>query len=376
MPTAKKDTSKTKRPRKKPVPNTTAKKTETKATVKRSLREDLTLPFVSLYKWARSLKTASPHQSFRRTYRRDYARSLKMPGYIAFTKEVWQVLWRNKSIFGLLVGVYALISGVLVGMASQSTYTQIGGLIRETGGDIFQGNFGNISEAGMLLLASLSGGINPNLSESQQLISGLLVLMIWMTTVWLLRALLAGHTPKLRDGLYSAGAPIVPTFILAVFAILQLVPAAVAAIGISAAMPTGLVSSGVEAMLFWAVVALLLLLSLYWLTSTIIALVVVTLPGMYPFYALKTANELVVGRRPRIILRIVWLIVTTVLAWGIIMIPIILFDAWLKGLWQPIEWLPIVPVSLLVCSSVSVVWIASYVYLLYRKVVDDDAAPA
>src|SRR5690606_852821 len=100
--------------------------------------------------------------------------------------------------------------------------------------------------------------------------------------------------------------------------------ASLASIAISAAMPTGLISEGVEAMLFWTVVILLMVLSLYWVTSTLIALVVVTLPGMYPLRALRTAHELVVGRRLRIVLRIVWLFFATVVFWALIMIPIIL----------------------------------------------------
>jgi hypothetical protein len=58
------------------------------------------------------------------------------------------------------------------------------------------------------------------------------------------------------------------------------------------------------------------------------------------------------------------------------MVPIILLDTWIKGMLPAIEWLPVVPVALLVMSTLTVVWVASYVYILYRKVVDDDAAPA
>lgn len=272
--------------------------------------------------------------------------------------------------------MYALVSAVFVGMASQNTYTQLGELLRSTSNEVFEGDISQVSEAGLLLLTGLSGGLNPSLGEAQQLISGLLVLLIWLTTVWLLRAFLAGHTPTLKDGLYNSGAPIMPTLLLSLLLIIQLIPAALAAIGISAAMPTGLISQGVESMLFWMVVLLLFLLSLYWVTSTFIALVVVTLPGMYPLRALKTAHELVVGRRLRVVLRMVWLLFVTLLLWVVIMVPIIMFDAWLKGAWPAIQWLPIVPVALLVSGSASAVWVASYIYLLYRKVVDDDAAPA
>jgi hypothetical protein len=38
--------------------------------------------------------------------------------------------------------------------------------------------------------------------------------------------------------------------------------------------------------------------------------------------------------------------------------------------------LPMVPVIMTLLGSVIVVWSASYIYLLYRKVVEDDAQPA
>jgi hypothetical protein len=62
--------------------------------------------------------------------------------------------------------------------------------------------------------------------------------------------------------------------------------------------------------------------------------------------------------------------------WAIVMIPIILIDSWIKGLWSAISWLPVVPVAFLLMSSLSVVFVSAYVYLLYRRIVDDDAKPA
>jgi hypothetical protein len=343
-----------------------------------SRRRTLLAPITAVAGWIRGLRSESPHRSFRRTYRRDYVRPLELPGYVAFGVEVWRTLWRYKITFGLLTATYAITGGALVGLASQSTYTQLGELLRTTGGDVFSGNFGRLGEAGLLLIAGLSGGLNPNISETQQLLAGLLVVMVWLTTVWLLRAFLAGHKPNLRDGFYNAGAPIIPTILVSLFLVIQLIPAALVPIGLYAALATDpqLLSGGVEAMLFWAVASLLLLLSLYWITSTLIALVIVTLPGMYPLKAVKTAGDLVRGRRSRILRRIAWLLVITALIFSIVMVYVIMFDAWLKGLLPALEWLPLVPVTLAIVSSSTVVWMASYVYLLYRKVVDNDAASA
>lgn len=343
---------------------------------RQSKKKSVVRPAKRIIEARKSLQPKSPHKSFRKTSRRDYARSLAIPGYIAFTVKVWRTLLQHKSIFIGLVLTYSLATAVLVGFVSQSTYTQFAELLRESGSEVMGGNLNQVEEIGLLLLAGLSGILSPQLDQAQQLMSGLLIILIWLTTVWLLRAILAGQTPRLRDGLYNSGAPIVPTILLTAILILQLIPAALAIIGISAALPTGLVSGGVEAMVFWIFVLLLFLLSLYWMVSTVMALVVVTLPGMYPLRALKAAHELVVGRRLRLVLRVVWLAFVTLLVWIGILLPTIVIDSWIKELIPFIEWLPLVPVVLLILSSASVVWVAAYVYLLYRKVVDDDTAAA
>lgn len=325
---------------------------------------------------SRSFLARRPHRSFRRTYRRDYVRSLDLPGYWSFTNSVRRTLWESRRLFIWVVVVYALFSALLVGLASQDTYTTLSTTLRDTSGEIFTGNWGEIGKAGLLFATSVTGSLTATPTEAQQIYAGLIALLIWLTTVWLLRATKAGQRPRFRDGLYNAGAPIVPTTAVALALIVQLVPAALAVIAFSAAMSTGFLTGGVEAMLFTVVATLLIVLSVYWVTSTLIALTVVTLPGMYPMRALKTAGDLVIGRRLRILFRWLWLAMITLAAWVLVMIPIIIFDTWLKSLLPAIEWLPIVPMTLLIMSSLTITFVSAYVYLFYRKVVEDDAAPA
>lgn len=58
---------------------------------------------------------------------------------------------------------------------------------------------------------------------------------------------------------------------------------------------------------------------------------------MYPFHAVKTAGDLVVGRRLRILLRLLWLGVMVIVLWLIILIPIILLDGKIKELWPVVN---------------------------------------
>ena len=317
-----------------------------------------------------------PHRSFRRTRRRDYARSLKLPGYWAFTAEVAAFLWRYKKTFLLLAFVYALVTATFVGIVSQSSYEQINETLKETGGQMFAGQWWEIGKAGLILGTGIMGSLSNTPNDLERGVAVIVGLLVWLTTIWLLRALMAGKKPRLRDGLYGAGAPIVATFFLFIVLLIQLLPLALAALALSAASTTGLIDGGIEAMVFWSVEILLLLVSLYWLASTFFALVIVTLPGMYPMRALASAGDLVIGRRLRIFLRFLWLFVLTFITWALIIIPIILIDGWLKPIWPAIAGVPIVPVSLLVVASLSLVWASSYTYMLYRKVVDDGAAPA
>jgi hypothetical protein len=317
-----------------------------------------------------------PHRSFRLTRRRDYRRSLVLPGFFSFTKEVNRTVWRHKRIFIWLGIVYAVLTVGLVGLASQDTYTTLTDTLNETGASVFDGNWGQIGEASLLFLSVVTVGLNATPSEAQQIYAALLVLMVWLTTIWLLRNLLAGHKVRMRDGLYSAGAPLVSSFLIALVMLVQLLPVALAIIGYSAASVSGLLTNGIEAMLFWVAAAGLGALSLYWLTSSFFALIIATLPGMYPMKALRTAGDMMVGRRLRILYRLLWMFLCIAVTWLLVMLPIVLIDTWLKNLWPAIQWLPIIPVVLLLLSTFTLIWACSYVYLLYRKVVDDDSAPA
>jgi len=355
---------------------TNSKAQRKQPTRKQKLVTTVMRPFRALRASVATFKARRPHTSFRLTRRREYRRSLELPGLFAFTATVNKTIWKHRKIFLPLAVVYALLSSVLIGIGSQDTYSTLTDTLSETGSEIFKGNVGEIGKAGLLFVSIAGSGLSGTPTESQQIYTILLALLIWVTTVWLLRNLLANHKVRMRDGLYSAGSPIVATFLVSLLFIIQLIPLALATIGYSAATVSGLLNGGVAALLFWIFAGLLGVLSLYWVTSTFFALIIVTLPGMYPLQALRTAGDMVVGRRLRILLRLLWMGLVIVVAWIIVTIPFILLDAGIKNLWPGLESLPIIPIVLLVLGVVSFIWTASYVYLLYRKVVDDDANPA
>jgi hypothetical protein len=316
------------------------------------------------------------HRSFCVTRRRDYARPLNLPGYFAFTKYVWKTIWRHRRVFMSLVLLYSLVTITVIGISSQDNYELLTNVLHSTDDGAFGDNFGKLGEAGLVSIVAMTGGLSQSMTEAQQIYTGFIFLLVWLATVWLLRNLLAGHKVKLRDGLYNAGAPIIPTIIIFLLFIVQLIPFALALIGYSAASSSGLLDGGIPAMLFWVVDILLVTLSLYWVTSTFFALIIVTLPGMYPLKAIRTASDLVMGRRFRILLRLIWMIICVAVGWLAICVPVVLIDGSTKGVLPSIKWIPIVPLTITLLSSLTIVWVSGYIYLLYRKVVANDASTA
>lgn len=316
-----------------------------------------------------------PHRSFRATDKRDTRRSLELPGYFAFTASVNKTLWKHRKVFLWLAAVYAVLTTILVGLGSQDTFVTLYTTLQETGSELFQGSIGEVGKAALIFVSIGATGLMGTPTEAQQVYGAIIGLLIWLTTVWLLRNLLAGHKVKMRDGLYSAGSPIISTFLVLSVLIIQLIPAGIAVLAYTAANASGLLSGGVEAMLFWIADLLLVVLSLYWVTSTFFALIIVTLPGMYPGKALRTAGDMVVSRRLRILLRIVWMFLSIAVTGALVLIPTILISVGLSNLWPWMQNVPLVPVVLMVFGVIAFIWAASYIYLLYRKVVDDDARP-
>ncbi|MDR0397731.1 MAG: hypothetical protein LBH36_00925 [Candidatus Nomurabacteria bacterium] len=322
-------------------------------------------------------KLRRPHRSFRRTRRRDYTRSFKMPGYFAFTNQVWGHLLKYKKTFLLLTLFTIVAFAVLVGAMSQDTYESFGDALNQTSENVVNGQLNEIGKAGMLLLATaVTGGLNQAPSEIQQVFSVIVFLVLWLTTVWLIRYQLSGKKVKLRDGLYNACSPIISTFLVALVIILQALPVIIAVVILGAAMSTDFFTTPLYAVVTSAAIIALGIFSLYLFMGSIFAMVIITIQGMYPLKAIKISGDLVVSRRLRLLKRLIWMALNICALWIIFMIPIIILDGWLKSF---IDWLtgwPVVPIALLVVTSVSVIYAASYIYLLYRRLIVDDADPA
>lgn len=314
----------------------------------------------------RALRATRAHKSFVLTRKRDIPKRAKLPGLIPFTVEVARTVWRFRRVFLVLLLLYVVAGLLLIGYSQQDQYRSLtdalGDVVKEAGED----GIDAVTQVGGLFGATLLGSLNGSLTEIQQFyLLGLYVVM-WLVIVWLLRQLVAGNRVKVRDGLYSAGAPLIPSFCIVALMVLQALPGALGILVFTISTQNSVVSSGVAAMCFGVLAVLLVVLSLYWISSSFLALLIVTLPGTYPMAAIRGASEIALGRRMQLLFRLLWLVVLLVVLWAIILVPALLLDFWIK-----VSWLPLVTIAIEVATGASFIFGVSYIFIMYRRMIDD-----
>lgn len=314
---------------------------------------------------AQDLIARRPHRSFRKTSKRAMPYVAPLPGYWAFTKQTFRTVKRFSRSFLIFGALFVIVNLLVIGFVQQENYQFFSETIGTLSSEIAGGDFGKVAQGATLFGIAISGGLNGQLSEVQQLILGFTGILMWLCIVWFLRHRLQGSAVNVRDALYNSTSPLLPMIIISLVALVQLLPAAIGFIVYSVAQSAG-VTGGVELMMFSIAGILLVLLSLYWMVGTFIAGIIITIPGTYPFKALSLAGDIVIGRRMQILLRILWLTVLALVIWVVVLLPTILLSGWIN-----ISWLPLVQIVLQVLSAATMIFTVTYIYLLYRRMLDE-----
>ena len=312
------------------------------------------------------------HKSFKRSYREDYKREIEVPGITYHALKTFQVIFKNWKLFLPLLVIAVVMAVVFIGLMNESTFQQFQQVLDQTTEQMGYGDIGYVAKAGLLLISTVTtGGLGGAGKETNAIFFVLIFLILWLTTIFILRHRLAGHKLKLRDALYNALTPMISSFLVFATAVLQCIPIFLLVIVYSAAVQTDFLATPFYALIFFIFAAVMIILSGYLLSSSIIAFVAVSAPGLYPMQALHTASDLMMGRRIKFIIRIISLFLVLTLTWVAVMLPLIVFDLLMKNF----EWaagIPFVPVCLLVMTCFTGIYITAYLYLYYRWMLDYD----
>lgn len=209
---------------------------------------------------------------------------------------------------------------------------------------------GNLATLGAVLGAG--GG-----STQSGALQGVSVLVVTLVNIWAIRQVHNKQKIKARDAYYQGLSPILPATIILVLIALQLIPFAVAALIYSTARSGGLFITGFEDLSFFVLAIVIGILSFYWVTSTIIAFFIVTLPGMYPVKSLRSAKNLVQFQRFTVFRRILFLPVILGISYLLILLLIIRFLPSQALLFAELYGIIIIPL------------VSVYLYKLYRALI-------
>lgn len=274
----------------------------------------------------------------------------RLPGAFRVFGAALQMLGRHWKVFLGIVFIYGVLNMVFV----QSFHAATGlDEAKSSFDQVFTDSWGPLA-SGFTVFAYLLGSSGNTVSSTAGAYQLILTLIVSLALIWTLRQLHTGHEVKVRDGFYRGMSPLVQFVLVLIVVALQLIPAAVGLLLYETVVSGNIASTGLEQVL-WALLTFgLAVLSLYMISSSLFALYIVTLPGLTPLRALRSARQLVANRRWAVMRKVLFLPLATVVLAGALMVPLIVL---------------VTPVAAWVFFALTMLLIPvvhSYMYTLYR----------
>jgi|GEM_PF-2378845 len=269
-------------------------------------------------KWIREDRKKKKYRSFR------LQKKIKPePRYIPSSGELLKsstaFLWKNKKIFFFIILIHAFFYVTIIRSPLSTSIGDIQTTINSVLGDNSQKTTkGTLATLGSVLTVSTS-------SQSSKSLLPISIFLMSLIYIWAIRELHAKQTIKARDAYYRGLSPLISCALVLIVASIQLIPFAAAASVYGIARSSSLFASGFEDLSIFIVALIVGVLSLFWVTSTIIAFYIVTLPGMYPMKALRSAKKIVQFQRFQVFKRIFALPILLILCYLLLLALVIRF---------------------------------------------------
>lgn len=300
-------------------------------------------------------KRKKPQYKSFRLHKKIKTTAPKLPSAFKLFKSSLGVIRRNKRAFLFLTLIYALLSLVLVrGFDGSLDVTELKDTLKE----FIDGNYASLAITATLF-GALVTSTGKTITATGSVYQSVLLLVICLATIWMLRKILINEKVRVKDAFYKGMGPLVP-FLLVLMAIgFQLIPLAVGSWIYNIVSANGIAITVIEKVIWFIIFMLLVVLSLYMISSSIFALFIVTLPNMTPMKALRSARQLVLHRRWQVIRKLIFLPFGLVVTAAIIMLPILLFLT------------DIADMFFFVLTMLGTIFTLTYVYLLYRELLNE-----
>lgn len=275
----------------------------------------------------------------------------KLPNWWQLLKKSLLLMKVNLKPIAVFFVVYATLSILLVrGFGSVVNVNEIQTVLEETVGI----NESSV-ESGLTTFGLLLSEGTQSATELGQLYQLILLVVACLAIIWLYRQQQAGNNVTMKTAFYRGMYPLIP-FVLVVLVIgLQLIPAAIGNFLFATVTSNGLVVGAFEQIIWLLLFLSTLLLSLYMVSSSVIALFIVTLPEMTPMRALREARELVRHRRFSVLRKVLMIVLICFAALFIFVLPVIFIAPAVA------EWL------FFALTVIAVPFVVGYLFSLYRE---------
>ncbi len=281
---------------------------------------------------------------------------VRLPSVWRLTRKSALTLWQNKRLFVGITLTYGLLNIILTQGLSGATDV---GTLKHSVNQVFTGHLGGLA-SGLSVFALLVGSAGNNSNPTAGAYQLFLGLIASLAIIWALRQILAGaERLRIRDAYYRGMYPLVPFVLVLLVVGLQLIPFLVGSALYGLVINNGIAVYAVEKLLWALLYALLAMLSVYMISSSLFALYIVTLPDMAPMKALRSARELVRYRRWTVMRKVLCLPLVLLIVGAIVMVPIII---WLTALAKWVFFL---------LTMFGLVAVHTYMYTLYRELLNE-----
>ena len=275
----------------------------------------------------------------------------KIANWWELTRKAFRLLLTNKKQLAVFFIVYGLLSLVLVrGFSSPIALDGVEDTFNEVLDEETAGLATGIATFGLLVTASTQG--SDDITQLYQLV---LLVIGSLAVVWLFRQQQSGNRVTMKMAFYRGMYPLIPFVLVALVIALQLIPMALGNFLYSTVTSNDLVVGFLEHASWLLVFLSTILLSLYMLSSSLMALYIVTLPEMTPMRALKEARALVLHRRMQVMRKLLALVIVLFLIIVILVLPIIFVNP------AAAEWL------YFTLGILAIPFVHGYLFSLYRE---------
>lgn len=208
--------------------------------------------------------------------------------------------------------------------------------------------------SGFLQLVFTSGASSTGAGSAFQ---SALIVVTSLAIIWALRQAVAGKQVTVKQAFYNCTSQLVPFLLVLAVMIIQILPITLGAAVVASIFTSVGIISGFWIVLFAAILIGLYGWTMYMLSSSVFALYIVTLPGVQPRQALKSAKELVSYRRSLVLRKVLFLPLIMLVAFGIVVVPLIIYAT------------VAVTAVFYVLSTLSLLFALTYLYSLYKELI-------